>query len=231
MTRILLVEDELSVAEPLALYLRREGLEVIHVADARTAHAQFTADFDLVILDWMLPDQPGLELLRQWRRDKPMIPIVFLSARTDPLDKVLALELGADDYLGKPFEPRELLARIRARLRPSRPEPARKHAAVLASGELVLDPETRDVTWRGQPLTLTPKEFELLRFFLGSPNRVFTRDELLNQVWGYDCFPTTRTVDTHVLQLRRKTSPDLIEGIRGVGYRLRQPVAIEGRQR
>ena len=147
------------------------------------------------------------------------MPVIFLTARVELVDRVLGLEMGADDYVTKPFEPRELVARIRARLRTTAraaPPPER-----LAFAGLEMDLDSRRVTYRGRELELARLEFGLLELLLRHPSKVFTSDELLNRVWGYEAFPTTRTVDTHVLQLRKKTHPELFESIRGVGYRLR----------
>lgn len=168
----------------------------------------------------MLPDGQGIDLLRAWRRDGYSGPIIFLTARTELLDKVLGLELGADDYVTKPFEPRELLARIRARLRAHAPVPvpAPRH---LAIHDIRLCPDTRDVTFEGQPVVLSRMEFGLLELLMENPGRVFSRDELLARVWGYESYPTTRTVDNHVLKLRQKLAPELFESVRGIGYRLR----------
>ncbi len=220
MNRILLVEDEPTVAEPLAALLRREGFAVEVAATKRAAVEAIIHDPDLVLLDWMLPDGQGVELLRQWRAEGRTLPVVFLTARVDVVDRVLGLELGADDYVTKPFEPRELVARVRARLR--------RHGAgpeVLRHLGVELEPATRAARFEGAPLELTRLEHDLLTLFLRNTGRVFTRDEILNRVWGYDSFPTTRTVDTHVLQLRQKTRPDLIESLRGVGYRMVRDLA------
>lgn len=221
MNHILLVEDEASVAEPLGALLRSEGYAVEVAPTAAAATRAIAGDPDLVLLDWMLPDGQGIDLLRRWRGEGRTLPVIVLTARSELLDKVLGLELGADDYVTKPFEPRELLARIRARLR-RRDEPA---PPLLRHLGLELDPSTRIARFEGQELELTRLEHDLLALFLRSPGRVFTRDEILNQVWGYERFPTTRTVDTHVLQLRQKTRPELIESVRGVGYRLVRDLA------
>lgn len=220
MNRILLVEDEATVAEPLAALLRREGFAVDIAPTQRAAADAIARAPDLVLLDWMLPDGQGVELLRQWRAEGRTLPVVFLTARVDVVDRVLGLELGADDYVTKPFEPRELVARVRARLRRHDAAPE-----VLCHLGVELEPATRAARFEGAPLELTRLEHDLLTLFLRSPGRVFTRDEILNRVWGYDSFPTTRTVDTHVLQLRQKTRPDLIESLRGVGYRMARDLA------
>lgn len=213
--RILLVEDEVGIAEPLMRLLAGEGYAATWAASC--LHARREAAFDLVILDWALPDGQGIDLLKEWRAKGRKTPVIFLTARHELVDKVLGFEMGADDYLTKPFEPRELLVRIKARLRsPTDVSPSR----VVKRGNVVLDEDQHLVTYRGAVVEMTRMEFQLLKLFLVNAGRVFSRDEILNQVWGFEAFPTTRTVDTHVLQLRQKLAPDLIETVRGVGYRL-----------
>ncbi|OGQ91892.1 MAG: hypothetical protein A2289_10255 [Deltaproteobacteria bacterium RIFOXYA12_FULL_58_15] len=178
-------------------------------------------DFLESTLDWMLPDIPGIDLLREWREQGTRAPVIMLTARADLVDRVVGLELGANDYVTKPFEPRELLARIRVQLRQQQQiEPSE---SVLRFGGLELNRETREVRFRDDLLDLCRQEYTLLLLFMENPNRVFSREEILNKAWGYDTFPTTRTVDTHVLQLRQKTTAGLIETVRGIGYRLREP--------
>ncbi len=223
-TRILLVEDEDHIRAPLRDLLEREGYAVTAVATAREARARCDAERPaLVVLDWMLPDEQGIDLLADWRRRGVEAPVILLSARAELIDKVLGLELGADDYVTKPFEPRELLSRIKARLRGARQAPAVAEEERIVLGDVTLAPATREVRLRGQPVVLTRMEFALLKLLLESPGRVFTREELLNRVWGYESTPTTRTVDTHVLQLRAKLGADLIASVRGVGYRIHDP--------
>ncbi len=217
---ILLVEDEPNVAEALCRFLTAEGLLVRPAVDAAGAEREVQAQMpELVLLDWALPDRPGIELLRGWRERGLKFPVIMLTARAELIDKVLGLELGADDYVTKPFEPRELLARIRARLR-SASEPART-SLTAASGALVIDTAAHEVRWRGVLVELTRMEFGLLRLLVEERNKVFSRDELLNRVWGFEAFPTTRTVDTHMLQLRQKLAAEIFETVRGVGYRFR----------
>jgi len=215
---ILLVEDERAISEPLGELLTREGYNVTVAETGAGARARVADDPDLIILDWRLPDGQGIDLLQQWRRAGRTVPVIFLTARTELIDKVLGLEMGADDYVTKPFEPRELLARIKARLRA--PTPAQAPARALKVGGVQLRLDTREVTFEGARVELARMEFGLLRLFMENPGRVFTRDEILTRVWGMDSYPTTRTVDTHVLQLRNKTRSDLFESIRGVGYRM-----------
>jgi len=216
---ILLVEDDPHIRTPLTELLEREGYAVVAVATLREATTSLTqAPPDLVILDWMLPDGQGIDLFTTFRSAGVPAPVIVLSARDALVDKVLGLELGADDYVTKPFEPRELVSRIRARLRGTRTQAA--PAADVVVGSLTMSLRRRELRYRGAPVTLTRMEFELMRLLLESPGRVFTREELLNRVWGYESTPTTRTVDTHVLQLRTKLDASVIESVRGVGYRL-----------
>lgn len=221
MTRILLVEDEDSLVTALSEYLRREGIEVVVARTCAAARTLISGPPSVVILDWMLPDGQGVDLVREWRSQGLRIPIVMLTARSDLIDKVVGLELGANDYMTKPFEPRELLARLRVQLRAAAAIPAPDETLRCAGIDMNL--ATREVTFAGLRVELTRMEFSLLRLLIENPDRVFTRDELLNKVWGFESYPTTRTVDTHILQLRQKFSADLFLTVRGVGYRLKAP--------
>ena len=231
--KYLLVEDDRALADSLAGYLRGEGFEALPAATL--AEARRAKGYAIVLLDWKLPDGPGIELLKQWRAEGTRVPVILLTARAELVDKVLALELGANDYLTKPFEPRELVARMRAQLRAVLP------AARLSVLGVELCATTRRVTYEGRAVELTRMEFDLLKLLLENPGQVFSRDELLDRVWGYEHYPTTRTVDTHVLQLRQKLSSSLFETVRGVGYRLKisreldpaltNPVARDGNLR
>ena len=222
MTRILLVEDEQSVRKPLEDYLVREGFGVQNAGTIEEAEARFfegESAPDLVLLDWLLPDGQGIELLKKWRQRGDQVPTILLTARADLVDKVLGLELGANDYVTKPFEPRELVARIRVQLRQSlsvSPSPLSVEAAGIR-----IDLGAREAFYLGEALELTKTEFELVRLFLENPNQVFSREELLKKVWGYNQYPSTRTVDTHILQLRQKTKAELFETVHGIGYRFR----------
>jgi DNA-binding response OmpR family regulator len=222
--KILLVEDELNIATSLMQFLSAEGFRVSVVNSVHAAN-QIGTDWDLCLLDWMLPDGQGVDLLRAWRSCGIGAPIIFLTAKADVIDKVLGLELGADDYLTKPFEPRELLARIHARLRQTNKQPRAQDTNVecIVAGALVIDRSSMRVTYKETAISLTKMEFELLKFFIENTGKVFSRDEILDMVWGYESYPTTRTVDTHVLQLRQKLDADLIETMRGVGYRFVSP--------
>jgi DNA-binding response OmpR family regulator len=219
-TTILLVEDEKSIAEPLAQFFSAEGHQVIVAPTMSEARVSMSGEVDVVILDWMLPDGSGIDLLSAWRKSGIQTPIIVLTARTELIDKVLGLELGADDYVTKPFHARELLARVHARLRTTHRR-SKDEGQRLSHGGIDMDLRTRSVTYEGETLSLTKMEFSLLRLFLENPNKVLARDELLNRVWGYESFPSTRTIDTHVLQLRQKTRADLFETVRGIGYRMK----------
>ena len=224
MARVLVVEDESAIAELIRLNLRHAGHEVAVAATAEEARAQVDAVLpDLVLLDWMLPGQPGVELAAQWRaapRTRAM-GIVMLTARAAEADRVAGLDAGADDYLAKPFSTQELLARIRAVLRRRAPEAL---DAPLEAGGLRLDPATRRVSCGGQELKVGPTEFRLLHFLLAHPERVHSRAQLLDRVWGDHVYIEERTVDVHVMRLREALAPagcsHMIETMRGAGYRL-----------
>ena len=221
MTTILVVEDEPAIATALRELLEREGYVVETAATVATARLRLLPDahgLDAMLLDWRLPDGEGIDLLKELRRTSAL-PVLMVTARVEIIDRVLGLEIGADDYVTKPVEPRELLARLRARLRTHRrAEPAAKR--VLEHAGVSVDLEAREVTFEGRAVPLTRMEFGLLALLVEHSGRVFSREELLNQVWGYERTPTTRTVDTHVVQLRTKLRADLIESVRGIGYRL-----------
>ena len=228
MGSILVVEDETAIAELVAINLRHAGYAVTMVVDAEAAQAAVDRELpDLVLLDWMLPGQSGLQLARRWRSDARtrQLPVIMLTARAEESDKITGLDAGADDYLTKPFSPKELLARIRAVLRRKAPEAL--DAAVEVSG-LRLDPSTRRVTRRtgdeSRDVKVGPTEFRLLHFFMAHPERVHSRAQLLDRVWGDHVFIEERTVDVHVKRLREALAPvdcaALIETVRGAGYRL-----------
>ena len=232
MSSILVVEDESAIAELSSINLRHAGFEVSVAADAASAQAAVDRLLpDLVLLDWMLPGQSGLQLARRWRSDgrTRALPVIMLTARADEADKIAGLDAGADDYLSKPFSTKELLARVRALLRRMAPE--KLDAAVEVSG-LRLDPTTRRVTRRVdeqlRELKLGPTEFRLLHFLMSHPERVHSRAQLLDRVWGDHVAIEERTVDVHVKRLREALAPAqcamLIETVRGAGYRLSQPL-------
>lgn len=222
MRKILLVEDDENLGQNLKRYLSDEGFDVTWIQNIASAQAQI-AQKDLIILDWMLPDGQGVDLLKKLRDSGVNVPVIMLTARTELIDKVLGLESGANDYLTKPFEPRELVARIRVQLRIGSSESGQnlKTEGVIELEDVRIDRTRREVSFQGKITELTKMEFDFLCLLALSPNRAFSRDEILNKVWGYEHYPTTRTVDTHVLQLRQKLREDLIETVRGVGYRLR----------
>ena len=224
MSRILVVEDESAIAELVAINLRHAGFEVAIAADAEQAQAEVDAVVpDLVILDWMLPGQSGLQLARRWRGQARTraLPVIMLTARVLDADKVTGLDAGADDYLTKPFSPTELMARIRAVLRRKSPEALDSPVEV---GPLRLDPATHRVSGHGQEVKMGATEFKLLHFFLSHPERVHSRTQLLDKVWGDHVFIEERTIDVHVKRLREALTPvrcaHLIETVRGAGYRL-----------
>ncbi|HEY1396339.1 MULTISPECIES: phosphate regulon transcriptional regulator PhoB [unclassified Roseateles] len=226
MSRILVVEDESAIAELISINLRHAGYEVTLAGNAEQAQLEVDRVLpDLVVLDWMLPGQTGLALARQWRgaaRTREL-PIILLTARAEEVDKVSGLDAGADDYLTKPFSTNELLARIRAVLRRKAPEALDTAVEV---GGLVLDPGTRRVSREGVEVKLGPTEFRLLHFFMTHPERVHSRSQLLDRVWGDHVFIEERTVDVHVKRLRealeKVSCARMIETVRGAGYRLTQ---------
>jgi len=224
MGRILVVEDEAAIAELVAINLRHAGYEVSRAVDADEAQAAIDGVLpDLVILDWMLPGESGLALARRWRTQPrtKSLPIIMLTAKAAEGDKISGLDAGADDYLTKPFSPQELLARIRAVLRRKAPEAL---DIAVETGVLRLDPATRRVTGRGRDLRLGATEFRLLHFLMSHPERVHSRAQLLDRVWGDHVFIEERTVDVHVKRLREALAPaqcaHMIETVRGAGYRL-----------
>jgi DNA-binding response OmpR family regulator len=216
--KVLLVEDEDSIAEPLAEGLRREGFDVDRVATAAAALEAEPAD--CVLLDLRLPDGNGYDVCRSLR-GRSDVPIIMVSARGEEIDRVLGLELGADDYVVKPFGLRELTARIRAVTRRATPRPA---GSELAVGPLEIDTRARRAYVDGRELALTAKEFDILAVLAVDPGAVVTRDQLLHRIWGVTWYGQTKTIDVHVGSLRRKLGdPRLIETVRGVGFRLREP--------
>ena len=226
MSRILVVEDESAIAELISINLRHAGFEVTVASSADQAQHEVDRVLpELVVLDWMLPGQSGIALARQWRstaRTKEL-PIIMLTARAEETDKVSGLDAGADDYLTKPFSTNELLARIRAVLRRKAPEAL---DAVVEVGPLSMDPGTRRVSRDGAEVRLGPTEFRLLHFFMTHPERVHSRSQLLDRVWGDHVFIEERTVDVHVKRLREALDKvqcaRMIETVRGAGYRLTQ---------
>ena len=224
---VLVVEDEPAIRELLAVTLADAGYDVGEAPDAETARARLKETLPaLVLLDWMLPGQSGLSLAKELRADARTkeLPIIMVTARTDEADKVAGLEAWVDDYVTKPFSPRELKARIKAVLRRRQPEAVQEE---LRAGPIMLDPATHRVSVDGKPVAMGPTEFRLLRFLLARPERVHTRTQLLDQVWGDHVFIEERTVDVHIRRLRLALEPfgadSLIDTVRGTGYRLALP--------
>jgi two-component system response regulator RegX3 len=222
--RVLLIEDEGSIAEPLTDALRREGFDVHVAGTAASGLEKFSArPLDLVLLDVMLPDGDGREVLREIRH-RSRTPVVMLTARGQEMDRVLGLELGADDYVTKPFSAAELVARMRAVLRRSAAEAPPASGGKLRSGDVAVDLDTRRVTQAGRAVELTVKEFELLRVLLEHAGTLVKRDELVSEVWDPNWFGSTKTLDVHISALRKKlgddpSSPRYVHTVRGVGFR------------
>ena len=224
MRRILIIEDDRDIIELVRYNLASEGFEVGAATDGSSGLAQVRkAAPDLLLLDLMLPKMPGLEVCKEIRRDTALnrLPILMLTARGEEADRVVGLELGADDYVTKPFSPRELAARVKALLR--RAEPGAPSEKLLEIGALKIDPAAYRVTRAGKPVQMSTLEFRLLYFLAARPNRVFTRDQLLDAVWGTERFVTPRSVDVYVRRLREKIEtdpqhPGFMKTIRGAGY-------------
>jgi DNA-binding response OmpR family regulator len=218
---ILVVDDEQHIVQLVKLYLTKEGYQVETASDGPQALQKVRqAKPDLVVLDIMLPGIDGLEVCRQIRRESD-VPVIMLTARGDDIDKVVGLEIGADDYVTKPFNPRELVARTKAVLRRYHPDSA--HGPVIEVGDLLMDLSRREASVAGQPVRLRTKEFDLLAAFAGEPGVVLSREKLLSQVWGYDYYGESRTIDVHVTWLRDKLKSSetvKIQTVWGVGYKL-----------
>ncbi|GAA1786067.1 response regulator transcription factor [Agromyces lapidis] len=223
MTRILLVEDEIALSDPLSFLLEREGYEIEVAADGPSAIAAFDRDgADLVLLDLMLPGLPGTEVCREIRT-RSAVPIIMLTAKDSEIDIVVGLELGADDYVTKPYKTRELLARIRAVLR-RRTEIEDFDEAVLEGGRVKMDVDRHTVEVDGEAVPMPLKEFELLELLMRNPGRVLTRGQLIDRVWGSDYFGDTKTLDVHIKRIRSKievapSEPVQLVTVRGLGYR------------
>jgi DNA-binding response OmpR family regulator len=221
---VLVVEDEASIASFVALYLKNAGYSVKTASTGAEALSQFAGgDVSLIVLDLMLPDMDGIDICRRIRQ-RSDVPILMLTARDEDVDKIIGLEVGADDYLTKPFNPRELVARVKSVLRRAAPERRERESEQLTHGDLVIDAGRREVHVGDEEIQLAPKEFDLLWELLDHKGLVLTRDQLLERVWGYTFAGDTRTVDVHVRQLRRKlgdASP--IVTVWGVGYKVSPP--------
>lgn len=224
MSRVLVVEDEESFSDAVSYMLRKEGFEVSVAASGTAALTEFDrTGADIVLLDLMLPEMPGTEVCRQLRQ-RSNVPIIMVTARDSEIDKVVGLEIGADDYVTKPYSPRELVARIRAVLRRNAPEAIEQSNATMSAGPVRMDVERHVVTVDGDPVALPLKEFELLELLLRNAGRVLTRGQLIDRVWGSDYVGDTKTLDVHVKRLRSKIEPEpsaprYLVTVRGLGYK------------
>ena len=228
MTRsILIVEDEREIRDLLVHYLRKEGFNPSTAPDGESGLAKARSEKpDLILLDILLPKMDGLELLRRIRADRDIAgtPVAMLTAKGDEMDRVVGLELGADDYIPKPFSPREVVARIKAIFRRSRKAPDAAEEKVYEHASLTLDVSRHEVRFKGRPVPLTSKEFRILQAFLSAPGRVLTRESILSKVWGEETHVIDRTVDVHIAKLRQKIPflVEAIETVKDVGYKLRR---------
>ncbi len=229
MPAVLVVEDEPAIAELIAVNLRHNGFRPTWAMDSASAQREIDAAVpDLILLDWMLPGESGLSLAKKWRAEPRTkdVPVIMLTARGDEMDRVAGLDAGADDYMAKPFSTKELLARVRAVLRRRGPDLTRE---ILTVAGLTLDADTHRVSYFGEPLKLGPTEFKLLQYFLGHAERVHSRGQLLDKVWGDHVYIEERTVDVHVKRLREAlgAAGAMIETVRGAGYRITAKPAVE----
>ena len=229
MFKILLVEDEAPIRDMVRFALSREGMDMLEAADVTSALTLLDSKLpDLILLDWMLPEESGLVLLRRLRKNRQWrdIPVIMLTARVEEVHKIQGFDAGADDYVTKPFSPKELIARIRAVLRRS---DSHDHDGLLKACELVLNPDSHKVTCRGERVEVGPTEFRLLQFFLTHMDRVYSRNQLLDYVWSRDSDVEDRTVDVSVRRLRKALEPHghdgLIQTVRGAGYRFSATVS------
>jgi DNA-binding response OmpR family regulator len=221
--RIFVVDDEQSIIDFVRIYLEREGFACVGINDGMVAYNRIMDEKPaLVVLDVMLPGMSGFDVCRRLRASNNQVPVIMLTAKEEDIDKILGLELGADDYLTKPFNPRELIARIKAVLRRVTLK-KKTEEEIIRAGDITINMQRREVTVDNDQVHLRTQEFELLRVLAEDPGRVFTRDQLLNFAWGYDFAGQTRTVDVHIAQLRQKIkySKAQIETVTGFGYRLR----------
>lgn len=223
MARVLVVEDEVGLREPLVYLLQKEGYDIIEAEDGHAAVELFKSHHpDLILLDLMLPGMSGNEVCKQIRTES-QVPIIMLTAKDAEIDKVVGLELGADDYVTKPYSTRELLARMKAVLRRGR-ESAQQEPGLLRAGNVVMDIERHTVTVNGEPIAMPLKEFELLELLLENVNRVLTRGQIIDRVWGSNYFGDTKTLDVHVKRIRSKieddpSRPKHLLTVRGLGYK------------
>ena len=226
--KVLLVEDEMKIAEFVCAGFREQGFLVEHCANGDEGYARAsTGEYDVIVLDIMLPGRDGLSILKGLRKARIATPVILLTARNELDDRIEGLNLGADDYLAKPFFVEELIARVQALLR----RVSGERQNMLAVGQLKLDRITREVTWHGHTVDLTGREFNLIEYLMRSPGRVFTRTQILEHVWGYDFDPSTNVVDVCIQRIRKKIASitehaegeSPIESVRGVGYRFSKP--------
>lgn len=220
--KILVADDDRIVHESLGIYLEADGFEPVDVYDGEEALASLTPEIGLCVLDIMMPKVSGLEVCKEIRKHSS-VPIIMLTAKGEEIDRILGLELGADDYIVKPFSPREVVARIKAVLRRANEEQQKDESGIVSVDGLVIDIKSYSVTLDGKPIICTPKEIEILYMLASNPGHVFTREQLLNRVWGYDFIGETRTVDTHIKRIRAKIENVgkswSIKTIYGVGYK------------
>ena len=218
-TKVLVVDDDSNICDLIEIYLQKEGYKIYKAHNGREALKVFNEkQIDLIVLDVMMPEMDGYDVLKEIRKSS-QVSVVMLTAKGETFDKVLGLELGADDYIVKPFEPKELVARIRAVLRRYKPQTQKR---TIEFTDLIIDADSFIVNYRGNDIEMPPKEFELLYFLASNPNKVFTRDQLLYEVWGYDYPGDSRTVDVHVKRIREKLSENQewnIKTVWGVGYK------------
>ena len=219
--KILIADDDQIVHESLGIYLKAEGFETVDVFDGEAALQNLSPDVVLCVLDIMMPKMTGIEVCREIRKSS-QLPILMLTAKGEEIDRIVGLELGADDYIVKPFSPREVVARIKAVLRRTSEQP-KSDSSVITYNGLTIDLKSYTVTLRGEPVICTPKEIEILHMLAANPGQVFTREQLLSKVWGYDFAGETRTVDTHIKRIRAKLDSTglgwSIKTIYGVGYK------------
>lgn len=240
MPKVLIVDDEASIRTLVEYNFGRAGFDVETVGDGQTAYELLRTNwkqFDLVVLDLMLPGMDGMEVCRRLRQENVVVPIILLTAKDEEVDLVLGLELGADDYVTKPFSPRELIARARAVLRRSENVEVEQQAASsqtkqLRARNIVLDVARHEIHINGELMEFTPKEFDLLQYFMENPEHVLSRDQLLDRVWGYSSATDTRIVDVHVSHLREKIEnnskePAYIRTVRGIGYKFTERVTAK----
>jgi two-component system response regulator RegX3 len=224
MTTILVVEDEVSLREPLVFLLQKEGFKTIEAKDGEEAIVLFrSANPDIVLLDLMLPGKSGIEVCREIR-EHSNVPIIMVTAKDSEVDRVVGLEIGADDYIVKPYSTRELVARVRAVLRRGTEQKPSSTGMVISGGSVTLDPERHRVTVNGESVSMPLKEFELLEYLMENQGRVLTRGQIIDRIWGADYFGDTKTLDVHIKRLRTKIEPDSAEPkhiitIRGLGYK------------